>query len=220
MNMFSKIYLFFLLCLGIAAIAQWALYRVLNKSRNKFNSWLVLLLFFGVIVAAPLLAFRLDRWYCLVMKTSQDNKLIFGMFFIGILFVLNLLVIWMIQRRGQGGFGRSMLNAVLCTIAAGFLMVGISCMAFIPPLAPHFFFPDTTIYSSDFVNKNFNKVKVGMSMGEVEKLLGTPFHKVDLSSGLKAWIYSKSSCDSHYYYRSIHFYNGVVLKKEAYYYID
>lgn len=91
------------------------------------------------------------------------------------------------------------------------------------------FFGEDTVYSKDFSNRNFRKVKIGMTEKQVVNLLGQPLSKfaykwVDNKTYLdKRFIgfkYSETPNSSDYRLRIIHIDKGIVVGIMGEFYLD
>lgn len=80
---------------------------------------------------------------------------------------------------------------------------------------------DHTMYASSYSASGFNRIRAGMSVQEVEGLVGKPLEEwtVPGDQGQLYWRWTKSSNGSHYYrYRVARFRNGQLEEKTAFFF--
>ncbi len=80
---------------------------------------------------------------------------------------------------------------------------------------------DTTVYAPGYTDQSFRKIEIGMDRREVYDLLGNPIRKTELETQnkqLEEWSYSPN--DSDFRRREIIFRDGVVVDKNAEYWLD
>ena len=81
-------------------------------------------------------------------------------------------------------------------------------------------FVDDTVYAPGYSDRAFRMVKVGMSRGDVEHLLGTSIDGPTFSQGLRIERWSKAAHDGSFRERVIRYNNDVVVSKYSGFYID
>lgn len=80
---------------------------------------------------------------------------------------------------------------------------------------------DATTYAGGFSENAFARVEVGMSMADVERLLGPPLEKyVVAHSGQTGWKYTWKHCDCSYRVRVLLFRDGRVEERIRRFYVD
>jgi hypothetical protein len=85
-------------------------------------------------------------------------------------------------------------------------------------LAGHF-----TVYANGYHESNFRSIREGMTVREVEDILGTPLKRIQWQVGCPgepddAWHYARSGkSNGNYWKREVWFRNGIVYQKVATY---
>lgn len=79
-----------------------------------------------------------------------------------------------------------------------------------------------TEYSSGYSEREFLRLRVGMTEEEVRKKLGAPLEEFDIPAepGVRGWKYSRTPNDSSYNVRVVHFREGIVIAILHRYYVD
>jgi hypothetical protein len=82
---------------------------------------------------------------------------------------------------------------------------------------------DHTMYAPSYSASGFNRIRAGMSVQQVEGLVGKPLDEwtVPADQGQLYWRWTKSRNGSHYYdYRVARFRNGHLEEKTAFFFCD
>lgn len=77
-----------------------------------------------------------------------------------------------------------------------------------------------TVFSIDYSEEKWNSLHRGMTVREVELIIGRPLVKTHLSKQREVWQYTKSPSDSHYLRRNVIFQLGKVQEFDSMFYFD
>ena len=80
-------------------------------------------------------------------------------------------------------------------------------------------FKDTSVYASNYSQEKYESIKIGTPRETVINTLGLPI-EVDTWKNIERLHYSISPVGSHYRVRQIGVFQGKVVEKTHYYYID
>jgi len=77
-----------------------------------------------------------------------------------------------------------------------------------------------TVFSENYTDKGFLKIKKGMAEEEVIEIIGKPLARSIMEENFIILQYSKSERSTHYRFRNIILINGIVTDVIGYYYVD
>jgi YD repeat-containing protein len=208
----SMKYMLILFAIGllVSSILSCLIYKMVDKS-----STIKIKYYFTSILIGLVSIFLFTTRYFF----TKDSKVLCAVAVFISFMIMYSIVLFLFQK----SFRNYLLNNVVISFLSAFissaLITSFPMLVFVPPICS-FAWPDTTVYSPSYTEADFQKIKTGMTMNEVEEILGAPIRKVGANEDAEKWMYSKSKYDSHYYWRSVCFKNRKVLKKEAYFYVD
>lgn len=79
---------------------------------------------------------------------------------------------------------------------------------------------EDTEYARAYSEQKFIALEVGATEAEVLRELGEPLWRTDYPPAPRTWVYSQSPSRSNYRVRAVHFIDGKVSEKAAYFYGD